>query len=177
MSKRVLWLCGLLLLCCSLPVRAQVVYAGNYGSKCGTNGNQSCPDWCAEVMAADSQYASTPVEIWVDHTVTSTTSCSQQIALSASHVLRFVQGGSYTLGVSSSSSSGMAPGGAYAGVICSDWGTTLNYLGAGWAYDVNTQSYTDMENCQIRISGSAAGGARFHTLAAAQAPTGRCAGC
>ena len=55
-------------------------------------------DWCAKVTAADSDLGAASGEIWID-TTAGTSACAAAPTLSSNHVLRFIQGGTYNIGV------------------------------------------------------------------------------
>jgi hypothetical protein len=57
-------------------------------------------DWCAKVQAADSDLGSTAGEIVVTQAA-GTSACASNISLSQNHILRFNQGGTYSLGSTS----------------------------------------------------------------------------
>ncbi len=87
-------------------------------------------DWCAKVMAADSDLGATAGEIWMNQSA-GTSACAATLALSANHILRFVQGGSFAL--TSGGGNGIALNN-YSGVLGPSFGSlTLTYAGSGTA--------------------------------------------
>lgn len=88
-------------------------------------------DWGAKVQAADTQLGATAGEIWITQAA-GTSAPAANITLNTNHVLRFLQGGTWSLGTKSI----LIPAGSLGGSVIGSPGfenTQLLYTGTGFA--------------------------------------------
>ena len=120
---------------------------------------QSGSTWGQKVQAADALLGATAGEIWISQ-ASGTGPLTADIVLSPNHTLRFIQGGTFSLGTYRIV---VQAGSNNVGIIGSGpWGTTLAYSGTDYAVRVgdataNTQ-YTVIQDIVVTATSSAAGG-------------------
>jgi hypothetical protein len=134
----------------SATASVPIVFASSYGGA----------TWGAKVQAADTAYSGTPVEIWVEQTA-NVGALAADLTLSAGHVLRFSQGGTYDLSTYRILVSGSSANVAIIG--SSPWGTNLTYSGSDYPIRAGDNGsylleYFLLQDICVTVGASALGG-------------------